>query len=146
MADGWNFDNRAESLRRSLGAPESGRRVAELSGGEKRRVALCRALASNPDFLILDEPTNHLDAETIEWLEGFLKNFAGSCLFVTHDRYFLERVASRIAELDGGKFFSHEGNYDDYLEAKAIRQEVAAQAEHKRQRFLRSDWNGFGRG
>jgi ATP-binding cassette subfamily F protein uup len=139
VADGWNFDNRAESLCRSLGAPDADRIVSELSGGEKRRVALCRALASNPDFLILDEPTNHLDAETIEWLEGFLKSFAGACLFVTHDRYFLERVATRIAELDGGKFFSHEGNYDDYLEAKAIRQEVAAQSEHKRQRFLRSE-------
>ena len=139
VADGWNFDNRAASLCRSLGAPEADRKVSELSGGEKRRVALCRALALNPDFLILDEPTNHLDAETIEWLEGFLKNFAGACLFVTHDRYFLERVATRIAELDGGKFFSHEGNYDDYLEAKAIRQEVAAQSEHKRQRFLRSE-------
>lgn len=138
-ADGWDFDNRAESLRQSLGAPEADRVVAELSGGEKRRVALCRALAARPDFLILDEPTNHLDAETIEWLEGFLKNFAGSCLFVTHDRYFLERVATRIAELDKGKFFSHEGNYDDYLEAKVIRQNVAEQSESKRQKFLRSE-------
>ncbi len=138
-ADGWDFDNRAESLRQSLGAPDADKLVAQLSGGEKRRVALCRALASRPDFLILDEPTNHLDAETIEWLEGFLQNFAGSCLFVTHDRYFLERVATRVAELDGGKFFSHEGNYDDYLEAKVIRQEVAAQSERKRQRFLRSE-------
>ena len=134
--DGWNLESRVELLRRELAAPPGDRLVAHLSGGEKRRVGLCRALLSQPDLLILDEPTNHLDAGAIAWLEGWLADSNGACLFVTHDRYFLDRIATRIVELADGRFFSHEGNYSDYLIAKADRQERDQNAEHKRQRFL----------
>ncbi len=135
-ADGWNLEARVETLRRELSAPPGDRLVEPLSGGEKRRVGLCRALLRQPDLLILDEPTNHLDAGAIAWLEGWLADSAGACLFVTHDRYFLDRIATRIVELADGRFFSHEGNYSDYLVAKEERQERDQAAEHKRQRFL----------
>jgi ATP-binding cassette subfamily F protein uup len=115
QADGWNLEHRIKSLITNLHAPESDRVVGTLSGGEKRRVALCRALLARPDFLILDEPTNHLDTGSIEWLEDFLARYAGTCLFVTHDRYFLDRVATRIVELSRGQFISYDGNYTDYL-------------------------------
>ncbi|MGK0190032.1 MAG: ATP-binding cassette subfamily F protein uup, partial [Verrucomicrobiales bacterium] len=137
--DGWNLDARLESLMRELSSPDPERIVNELSGGEKRRVALCRALAGSPDLLILDEPTNHLDAESIDWLEAFLLQFRGACLFVTHDRYFLDRIATRVAELDGGRFFSHEGNYSDYLAAKAERQEAEMSKDLRRRRFLKRE-------
>ncbi|MEX2581241.1 MAG: ABC-F family ATP-binding cassette domain-containing protein [Verrucomicrobiales bacterium] len=135
-ADGWNLEPRIEILMRELSAPAGDLLVGRLSGGEKRRVGLCRALLPQPDLLILDEPTNHLDAEAIAWLEGYLANAGGTCLFVTHDRYFLDRIATRIVELDDGRFFSHEGNYSDYLLAKDERKEREQAAEHKRQRFL----------
>ena len=137
--DGWNLDARLESLMRELAAPAADRIVGELSGGEKRRVALCRALAGSPDLLILDEPTNHLDAESIDWLEGFLRQFRGACLFVTHDRYFLDRIATRVAELDGGRFYAHDGNYSDYLAAKAERQGAEMARDARRRRFLRRE-------
>src|SRR5678815_1252271 len=105
-ADGWNLEHRIKSLITNLHAPESDRVVGTLSGGEKRRVALCRALLARPDFLILDEPTNHLDTGSIEWLEDFLARYPGACLFVTHDRYFLDRIATRIVELARGQFLS----------------------------------------
>jgi ATP-binding cassette subfamily F protein uup len=116
--------------------------VGPLSGGEKRRVALCRALAPQPDLLLLDEPTNHLDAESILWLEDFLREFPGAVIFVTHDRYFLDTLATRVIELADGRCFSHPGNYTAYLESKAIRQQIGEQAERRRQRFLREelDW------
>ncbi len=141
-ADGWNLESRVEMLRRELSAPPADQIVRQLSGGEQRRVALCRALLSYPDLLILDEPTNHLDAEAISWLEGYLAETTSTCLFVTHDRYFLDRIASRILELDGGKFFSHDGNYSDYLIAREERQRAEQTVEHKRQRFLAReiDW------
>jgi ATP-binding cassette subfamily F protein uup len=110
-----------------------------LSGGEKRRVALCRALAGQPDLLLLDEPTNHLDADSIRWLENFLQNFPGALLFVTHDRYFLESIATRIVEISQGRAYSHPGNYTAFLEAKALRQQIAEQGERRRQRFLRAE-------
>jgi ATP-binding cassette subfamily F protein uup len=113
--------------------------VDTLSGGEKRRVAMCRAIVSLPDFLILDEPTNHLDPESIDWVADFLDEFHGSFLVVTHDRYFLDRVAKRMLELYDGKFWSHNGNYTDYLLAKAERQEADATVEHKRQMFLKKE-------
>ena len=138
-ADGWNLEHRINSLIANLHAPESDRIVSTLSGGEKRRVALCRALLARPDFLILDEPTNHLDTGSIEWLEDFLERYAGTCLFVTHDRYFLDRVATRIVELSRGQFTSYDGNYTDYLLARVQRKAVEEMQEHKRQKFLKRE-------
>ncbi len=137
--DGWNLEHRIKSLITNLHAPDPGRAVATLSGGEKRRVALCRALLARPDFLILDEPTNHLDTGSIEWLEDFLARYSGTCLFVTHDRYFLDRIATRVIELSRGKFYSYDGNYTDYLLARAERAAVEEMQEHKRQRFLKRE-------
>jgi ABC transport system ATP-binding/permease protein len=137
--DGWNLEHRIKSLITNLHAPEPERIVASLSGGEKRRVALCRALLARPDFLILDEPTNHLDTGSIEWLEDFLARYSGTCLFVTHDRYFLDRIATRVVELSQGKFHSYAGNYTDYLLARAERQAVEEMQEHKRQKFLKRE-------
>jgi len=137
--DGWTLDRRIETAMSHLNCPGGERRVDSLSGGEKRRVAMCRAIVSRPDFLILDEPTNHLDPESIEWVAEFLENFTGTFLVVTHDRYFLDRVAKRIVELCNGKFFWHDGNYTDYLLDKAERQEADAVIEHKRQMFLKKE-------
>ncbi len=136
-ADGWNLQSRINASATALGAPPMDALVGPLSGGEKRRVALCRALVAQPDLLLLDEPTNHLDAESIRWLEEFLQRFPGAVIFVTHDRYFLDVIATRIIELDGGRCYSHPGNYTAYLESKAIRQQIAEQSERRRQRFLR---------
>jgi len=138
-AEGWNLERRINLLIRELHAPDPERDVASLSGGEKRRVALCRALISGPDLLILDEPTNHLDTDSIEWIENFLAGYKGTCIFVTHDRYFLDRIATRIVELSDGVFFSHQGNYTDYLINKTERQEVRQIEERKRQNFLRRE-------
>ena len=135
-ADGWNLETRMETLMRELSTPPAGRVVQSLSGGEKRRVGLARALISQPDLLILDEPTNHLDAGAIEWMEEYLATLPGACLFVTHDRYFLERISTRIVELSDGHFFSHEGKFSDYLLARAERMEREQAVEHRRQRFL----------
>ncbi|HXM32609.1 MAG TPA: ABC-F family ATP-binding cassette domain-containing protein [Chthoniobacterales bacterium] len=137
--DGWNLEHRIKSLITNLHAPDPERIVASLSGGEKRRVALCRALLARPDFLILDEPTNHLDTGSIEWLEDFLARYQGTCVFVTHDRYFLDRIATRVLELSQGKFHSYDGNYTDYLIARAERQAVEEMQEHKRQKFLKRE-------
>ena len=138
-ADGWNLESRLEILMRELSTPPADRKVSYLSGGEKRRVGLCHALISQPDLLVLDEPTNHLDAEAIAWLESYLAQGSGACLFVTHDRYFLDRIATRIIELADGRFFSYDGNYSDYLAGKAERQERDQQVERKRQRFLKRE-------
>ncbi len=145
-ADGWDLEHRIKSLMTHLNAPEPARLVADLSGGEKRRVALCRALIEQPDFLILDEPTNHLDTESITWLEDFLRRYPGACLFVTHDRYFLDRVATRIVELSRGKFIGYKGNYTDYLTARAERAASEDMQEHKRQRFLERELEWVRRG
>ena len=145
-AGGWELEHRIKSLITHLHAPEPERLVGGLSGGEKRRVALCRALIEQPDFLILDEPTNHLDTESITWLEDFLRRYPGACLFVTHDRYFLDRVATRIVELSRGKFITYEGNYTDYLAARAERAASEDMQEHKRQRFLQRELEWVRRG
>jgi ATP-binding cassette subfamily F protein uup len=137
--DGWTLDNRIETAMAHLFCPPGDRRIETLSGGEKRRVAMCRAIVSQPDFLILDEPTNHLDPESIEWVAEFLESFTGTFLVVTHDRYFLDRVVGKMVELSDGKFFWHEGNYTDYLLAKAERQAADATVEHKRQMFLKRE-------
>jgi ATP-binding cassette subfamily F protein uup len=137
--EGWTLDNRLEAAMSHLNCPEGDRLVHTLSGGEKRRVAVCRAIVSRPDLLILDEPTNHLDPESIEWVATFLENFTGAFLVVTHDRYFLDRVTRRMVELSDGRFFSHDGNYTDYLLARAERQAADAAIEHKRQMFLKKE-------
>ena len=137
--EGWTLDTRIEIAMAHLNCPAGDRRVETLSGGEKRRVAMCRAVVSLPDFLILDEPTNHLDPESIEWVAEFLEEFHGTFLVVTHDRYFLDRVVKRMIELSDGKFFSHDGNYTEYLLAKAERQSADATVEHKRQMFLKKE-------
>jgi ATP-binding cassette subfamily F protein uup len=139
QADGWNLDSRIKADATALGVPPLDTPVGPLSGGEKRRVALCRALVAQPDLLLLDEPTNHLDAESIRWLETFLRSFAGAVIFVTHDRYFLDVIATRIVEIAEGRAYSHPGNYTAYLESKALRQQIAGQAERRRQRFLRAE-------
>src|SRR5271168_1305793 len=139
VLEGWTVDRRIEVAMAHLNCPPADRRIESLSGGEKRRVAMARAIVSQPDFLMLDEPTNHLDPESIEWVAEFLENFGGTFLVVTHDRYFLDRVASSILELYDGKFFSHAGGYTDYLLAKAERQEADEVIEHKRQMFLKKE-------
>ncbi len=144
--DSWNLEKRINILIDSLDAPNPDRDISTLSGGEKRRVALCRALISKPDLLILDEPTNHLDTKSIEWLEDFLSNYNGTCIFVTHDRYFLDRIANRIVELASGTFFSHQGNYTEYLINKAERQALKEVEERKRQMFLRRELEWVRRG
>ncbi len=139
---GWDLDRQLEQLMTSLDAPPKERIVNSLSGGEKRRTALCRTLLAKPDILILDEPTNHLDTDTIEWIEKFLASYKGACIFVTHDRYFLDRIANRIVELANGTFFSHKGNYTDYLLNKAERTSLQIAGDKKRESFLRKelDW------
>ena len=137
--DGWELESRAKAILSHLNAPEPSRIVGTLSGGEKRRVALCRALIARPDLLVLDEPTNHLDTESIQWLEDFLAKYRGTCLFVTHDRYFLDRVSTRIVEITQGKFISFQGNYTDFLIAQMHRESVAEHAEHRREKFLRRE-------
>ena len=122
-----------------LGIPDAGKKMGELSGGQRKRVALAASLVQPADLLILDEPTNHLDAEMIAWLEEYLGAFAGAILFVTHDRYFLERVAEKTAEVAFGKVYFYEGGYSAYLDGKAQREEMQAASERKRQSILRRE-------
>jgi ATPase subunit of ABC transporter with duplicated ATPase domains len=144
--DGWNLENKINQQLQSLNAPDGNRDIETLSGGEKRRVALCRSIVAQPDLLILDEPTNHLDTESIEWIEKFLSAYNGTCIFVTHDRYFLDRIANRIVELSQGEFITHDGNYTDYLINKAERQAIKEVEEKKRQGFLRRELEWVVRG
>jgi ATP-binding cassette subfamily F protein uup len=139
VLEGWTLDQRIETALAHLNCPQGERDISTLSGGEKRRVALARAIVSRPDFLLLDEPTNHLDPESIEWVAEFLEDFGGTFLVVTHDRYFLDRVVKRIVELSDGKFWWHDGNYTDYLLDKAERQAADVVIEHKRQMFLKKE-------
>jgi ABC transport system ATP-binding/permease protein len=139
VLEGWTLDPRIAAAMSHLGCPAAERRIDTLSGGEKRRVAMCRALVASPDLLILDEPTNHLDPESIDWVADFLASFHGTSVVVTHDRYFLDRVTTRMVELSDGRFYSHAGNYTDYLLAKAERQAADAVIEHKRQMFLKKE-------
>jgi ATPase subunit of ABC transporter with duplicated ATPase domains len=122
--DAWDLDSQLEQAMDALRCPPPDAEVSTLSGGERRRVALCKLLLSKPDLLLLDEPTNHLDAESVQWLEQFLSGYAGAVLAVTHDRYFLDNVAQWILELDRGRAYPYEGNYSTYLETKASRLKV----------------------
>ncbi len=137
--DAHNLENRLERAADSLRLPDWDARVANLSGGERRRVALCRLLLSNPDMLLLDEPTNHLDAESVHWLEQFLADFRGTVVAVTHDRYFLDNVAGWILELDRGRGIPYEGNYTTWLEAKKARLEHEEKAEAARHKAIRQE-------
>lgn len=131
--DLWELDHTVEMAMEALRLPEPDASVAPLSGGERRRVALCRLLISKPDVLLLDEPTNHLDAESVAWLENYLKDFQGTLIVVTHDRYFLSNVTEWILELDSGRTFPYKGNYEAWLEQKqAMMQREAKQAESRR--------------
>lgn len=132
----WELDHRLETAMEALRCPEGDVPIKVLSGGERRRVALCRLLLSNPDILLLDEPTNHLDAESVHWLEQYLKNFAGTVIAVTHDRYFLDNVAGWILELDRGEGIPWKGNYSSWLEQKAKRLEQEEKTESKRRKTL----------
>jgi ATP-binding cassette ChvD family protein len=140
--DAWELDTKLEKAMDALRCPESDQMVNVLSGGERRRVALCRLLLSNPDILLLDEPTNHLDAESVDWLEQYLKNFPGTVIAVTHDRYFLDNVAGWILELDRGEGIPWKGNYSSWLEQKANRLKAEEKAEGKRAKALERelDW------
>lgn len=134
--DGWEIDHRVEIAMDALRCPQGDADVTKLSGGERRRVALCRLLLEKPDMLLLDEPTNHLDAESVAWLEHFLENYPGTVLMVTHDRYFLDNVTGWILELDRGRGIPYEGNYSNWLEQKQKRLEQEGREEAARQRTL----------
>lgn len=134
--DAWNLDHKLETAMESLRCPEGDTAISICSGGEKRRVALCRLLLSQPDILLLDEPTNHLDAESVHWLEQYLKSFPGTVIAVTHDRYFLDNVAGWILELDRGEGIPWEGNYSSWLEQKANRLAMEEKTESKRRKTL----------
>ena len=135
-ASGWDLDSRVELAMDALRLPPADADVTKLSGGERRRVALCRLLLRSPDLLLLDEPTNHLDAESVAWLERFLKDYQGTVVAVTHDRYFLDNVAGWILELDRGSGIPWEGNYSSWLEQKQARLAQEEKSETKRQRTL----------
>jgi ATP-binding cassette ChvD family protein len=140
--DAWDLDSRVEQAMEALRCPPPSVEVSVLSGGERRRVALCRLLLSQPDLLLLDEPTNHLDAESVAWLEQHLDAYPGTVVAVTHDRYFLDNVAGWILELDRGHAYPYEGNYSTYLETKAARMKVEGQRDAKLRRRLERelDW------
>jgi ATP-binding cassette ChvD family protein len=137
--DGWTLDNQLEVAMEALRCPPGDWPVDSLSGGEKRRIALTRLLIQKPSILLLDEPTNHLDAESVEWLENHLKEYAGAVLMITHDRYFLDHVVGWILELDRGKYFPYEGNYSTYLEKKAKRLDQEDREESGRSKALKEE-------
>src|SRR5256714_2242465 len=133
-ADAWQLDQHLDHAMDALRLPDGDRDVTSLSGGERRRVALCRLLLSSPELLLLDEPTNHLDAESVAWLERFLADYPGTVVAVTHDRYFLDNVAGWILELDRGKGIPYEGNYSGWLEQKQVRLAHEEKQESARRR------------
>ena len=140
----WDLDQQVEQAMDALGCPPDDWPVDKLSGGERRRVALCKLLLEKPDLLLLDEPTNHLDAETVNWLEGHLRNYEGAILIVTHDRYFLDNVTGWILELDRGRGIPHEGNYTSYLKQKAKRLKLEKSEDSARQKQIEmeAEWMG----
>ena len=135
----WELDNQIDVAMDALRCPNDDLSVKELSGGEKRRVALCQLLLKSPELLLLDEPTNHLDAETVDWLQRYLINYKGTCLIVTHDRYFLDKITGWILELDKGKGLPYEGNYTSWLEQKTQRLKIEGKEDKKKQRVLEKE-------
>lgn len=142
----WDLESQAKTMLTQLGIYDFDSKVETLSGGQKKRVALVSVLMSTADLLILDEPTNHLDSEMADWLEAYLKKFKGALLMITHDRYFLDSVANRIVELDRGKLYSYQTNYEGYLELKAERMDMEQASERKRQSILRVELEWMKRG
>ena len=142
----WDANTSVKSMLTKLGITDLSKKMKHLSGGQRKRVAMASCFAQNPDLLILDEPTNHLDHETVEWLENYMARYNGSLLFVTHDRYFLDRVTNRIIEIDEGKLHSYTGNYATFLESKAVREEQALASEDKRQNLFRRELAWIRRG
>ncbi len=138
-ANGWDLDSQLSQAMDALQCPDPDAPVSILSGGERRRVALCRLLLEAPDLLLLDEPTNHLDAESVLWLEQFLHKYPGAVMAVTHDRYFLDDVAEWICEVDRGQLYPYEGNYSTYLEKKAARLEAQSQQDARRAKKMKSE-------
>lgn len=144
--DAWQLESEAKTILTKLGIDDFGAIIGNLSGGQRKRVALARALIHPADLLILDEPTNHLDNDTVEWLEQYLHKRKGALLMITHDRYFLDRVATRMIELDKGTLYSYTGNYSDFLQLKAEREEQREASENKRQNLLRNELAWIKRG
>ncbi|WP_064091379.1 ABC-F family ATP-binding cassette domain-containing protein [Rossellomorea aquimaris] len=142
----WDANANAKSILTKLGIEDFSKKMKELSGGQKKRVALAGVLIETPDLLILDEPTNHLDYQSIKWLEDYLGKYNGSVLIVTHDRYFLDKVTNRIFELDGGRLYSYKGNYASFIEAKASREETERQLSEKQQNLYRRELAWMRRG
>lgn len=142
----WDASTQAKTILTKLGIEEFDKKIGDLSGGQKKRVALAQVLIESPDLLILDEPTNHLDFDTVKWLEEYLSRYKGSILLVTHDRYFLDRVTNRIFELDEGNLYSYKGNYAAFLESKAIREENEAATIEKQKNLFRRELEWIRRG
>ncbi|MBY0122689.1 ABC-F family ATP-binding cassette domain-containing protein [Bacillus sp. S/N-304-OC-R1] len=142
----WEASTNAKSILTKLGIDDFDKKIAQLSGGQKKRVALAQSLIQSPDLLILDEPTNHLDYESVKWLEDYLGRYQGALLLVTHDRYFLDRVTNRMFELEGGKLYSYKGNYAAFLEAKAIREENEEATIEKKKNLFRRELEWIRRG
>lgn len=137
--DAWGMESEAKSILTKLGITDFHKKISELSGGQRKRVAMAASLITPCDLLILDEPTNHIDNETVAWLEKYLADRRGALLMVTHDRYFLERVANRILEIDKGSIYNYQANYSNFLEMKALREELLEVSERKREKMLESE-------
>lgn len=145
-ANAWNIESDAKTILTKLNIPDFYKKAGTLSGGQLKRMALARALITPVDLLILDEPTNHIDNDSVEWLEKYLSKYKGALLMVTHDRYFLDRIVNKTLELDGSKLYSYMTNYSGFLEAKAVREELAEAEERKRRNFLRTEIEWVRRG
>ena len=139
IADAWNLDEDIKRVTVALNLPDHSRVLSTLSGGELRRVDLAANLVRHPDVLFLDEPTNHIDVASVRWIENFLAKYQGSCVLVTHDRYFLDRVVNRIVELEHGSLYTYQGNYERFLELKTLREEHEARSESNRQSTMRRE-------
>src|SRR4028118_1574568 len=144
--DAWDLETKAKLILTKLGIEDFDAKIADLSGGYRKRIALATALLSDPDVLLMDEPTNHLDALSVEWLQNYLNGYRGALLLITHDRYFLDRVTNRILEIDRGDLYTYSGNYSYYLEKKALAEESAVSSQRKHQGVLRRELEWLKRG